>query len=172
MKVERKVFKNACTPRRVKSQAFSIKVTPKTPRTPGPAKSPLASAGGRPSNKKDTANVNHPLLDAQQGCPVPSAGQAFVPMPGSVVRPTNGQPMFGLSGIPASPTPAPFMPPNPYSYMGGYWPGMSLIQDPVTGLAYYTYTPPAGAPTGATRAAVETPTRAREEGEYAYLKEA
>lgn len=148
LKVERKVFKHAGTPRRVKSQAFSVKssVTPKTPKVGAPAKTPEASNGGQASGKKDAP------APAQQDYLYPSPGQPFFP----AAVPTNGQPLVGASGLPITPS-SMQIPLNPYSYLGGYWPGMTSYQDPVTGLTYYSYTPPAFG----TGAAVETPTRGR-----------
>ncbi|KAL2134211.1 hypothetical protein VTI74DRAFT_776 [Chaetomium olivicolor] len=155
LKVERKVFKHVNTPRRVKSQAFSIRgsATPKTPRASIAARSPLASGSGSGQfSKRET-----PAPAAQQGFQFPGAGQSFVPLfPTQSPVTNNAQPLVGASGLPVTPSTNPFGP-NPFTYTGGYWPGMSMVQDPTTGQAYYTYTPPT-APT------TDTPTRGRGTG--------
>lgn len=74
--------------------------------------------------------------------------------------------MLGASGLPVTPSATPYAAAaaaaaalNPYTYMGGYWQGMSSYQDPVTGYTYYTYTPPAGSSSAVP--GTETPTRGR-----------
>ncbi|KAK3311435.1 uncharacterized protein B0T15DRAFT_548965 [Chaetomium strumarium] len=154
LRVERKVFRHLGTPRRVKSQAFNIN-TSTTPKTP---------ARGHFSAKKDTPGR------VENGYPYnPSPlGQAFVPFgypAPSPTAPADGHPMFSAAGIPITPTGSAFAP-NPFTYAGGYWPGMSMAQDPVTGHTFYTYTPPvasahaARVPETPTRVP-ETPTRVR-----------
>ncbi|KAK3298206.1 uncharacterized protein B0H64DRAFT_438695 [Chaetomium fimeti] len=160
IKVERKVFKHHGTPRRVKSQAFSTRssTTPKTPRTAAAAaaagRSPMPS-GGRFSARKETS-----APPAHQGYNHPGAGPSFAPFgypAPSPAAPAGGQPLLGASGLPVTPSATPFAP-NPYSYAGGLWPGMSYALDPVTGHAFWGYTPPVGA-TNAPAAPTETPTR-------------
>ncbi len=44
--------------------------------------------------------------------------------------------------MPVTPTVTPFgYGTTPFSYAGGFWPGMSIAQDPVTGQTFWTYTP-------------------------------
>ncbi|SPQ19718.1 ade77c36-9680-474a-84be-1a322862978e [Thermothielavioides terrestris] len=144
LKVERKAFKHVGTPRRVKSQAFSIKTTttPKTPRTDAPT----ASGSVRYSAKKET-----PVRASEQEFNLPDSGQAFVPFPfpplASPVPPADGKPLLGASGLPVTPLNTTPFAPNPFTYAGGYWPGMSIAQDPITGHTFWAYTPPVGANT-------------------------
>lgn len=156
LRVERKKFKDAApaaTPRRVKSQAFSIRgsATPKTPRGAITARSPMIPASGQFSIKREG-----PTAAAQQCFHFPGADQPFVPgFPAhSPLAPTSQQhqPMT-VSGMPCTPT-TPFGP-TPFTFEGGFWPGMSMIQDPATGHAFYAYTPPAAA------GLAESPTRAQ-----------
>ncbi|KAH6855250.1 hypothetical protein B0I37DRAFT_423457 [Chaetomium sp. MPI-CAGE-AT-0009] len=157
IKVERKVFKHIGTPRRVKSQAFSIRssATPKTPRSAVAAgRSPMPPSG-RFSGRKETSAPS-----AQQGHNHPGPGQPFAPFgypAAGPAAPADGQPLIGASGLPVTPSSTPFAP-NPYSYAGGLWPGMSYVQDPITGQTFWGYTPPVGA-TNAPAAPTETPTR-------------
>jgi hypothetical protein len=53
--------------------------------------------------------------------------------------------------------------PTPYNYAGGFWPGMSIAQDPVTGQTFWTYTPVGGAPP-----AIDTPTRGQRDQQQWY----
>jgi len=171
LRVERKVFKHAGTPRRVKSQAFSIRssATPKTPRVAVAARSPTAS-GAQWSRGRET-----PAHAAQQGFDFAQVVQSLPPLnyhAPSPVAPANGQPpLLGASGLPVTPSSThPFAPPNAYSWVGGYWPGMSIAQDPITGHAFWAYTPPVG-PSPAPAVPTGTPTRARErEHEHHYFR--
>lgn len=164
LKVERKVFKNANTPRRVKSQTFSTNAStnPMTPRFGAAVRSPRAFGVRQSSSKKIT-----PALAAQIGHSQASGGQQFrmpeYPMVAPIPAPVNGQPVLGASGLPCSPSNSPFQAINPYPYNGGYWPGFSSYQDPYTGLTYYAYTPSPAAVQTATIAEriAETPTRGR-----------
>ncbi|KAH6630155.1 hypothetical protein B0J18DRAFT_463040 [Chaetomium sp. MPI-SDFR-AT-0129] len=156
VRVERKVFKHVGTPRRIKSQAFSIKTstTPQTPRTDMFGKSPMGSA--RFSGHREefpTSATRHGYNNYDMGH---SFGPAGYPAP-SPVGPANGQPFVGASGIPVTPSTAQFMP-NPFGFAGGYWPGMSSMgQDPMTGQTLWSYTPPVNA----MGQPMETPTRGR-----------
>ncbi|KAK4040718.1 hypothetical protein C8A01DRAFT_15439 [Parachaetomium inaequale] len=162
LKVERKVFKHIGTPRRVKSQAFSIRssTTPKTPRSAAAAARSPMRLGAPFSGRREEM----PPPAAQQGYNFPGAGHpgpfAAPPPLGfpapSPAAPANGQPLVGASGLPVTPSTTPFSP-NPFTYAGGYWPGMSIAQDPITGHTFWAYTPPVGA----TNAPTESPTRAR-----------
>ncbi|EAQ89950.1 hypothetical protein CHGG_06569 [Chaetomium globosum CBS 148.51] len=139
IKVERKFSKHAGTPRRVKSQAFSIRstTTPKTPRTAAAGRSPMAS-GNRFSGRDQTS-----APPAQQGYNHPAAGPPFVPFgyPAPSPRaPADGQPLLGASGLPVTPSATPFGP-NPFTYMGGYWPNVAFGQDATTGHTYWGYSP-------------------------------
>ncbi|KAG7291565.1 hypothetical protein NEMBOFW57_001584 [Staphylotrichum longicolle] len=173
IKVERKVFKHAGTPRRVRSQAFNVRsaTTPKTPRAAAAtaARSPMAS-GGRWSRRRAT-----PAHAAQQGHDLSHGVQSLPPIQypaPSPVAPANGHPpLVGASGMPVTPSSThTFMPPNPYTWAGGYWPGMSIAHDPITGHAFWAYTPPVG-PSAAPTVPSGTPTRARErEHEHHYFR--
>ncbi len=163
LKVERKVFKHVGTPRRVKSQAFSIKTsaTPKTPRLAAATtvRSPFPS-GGHFSGRREM-----PPPATQQGYTFSAAaGPSFVasqPAP-SPAAPVNGEPLIGASGLPVTPSMTPFgFGPTPFNYQGGFWPGMSIAQDPITGHTFWAYTPPVGAATHGV-APTDTPTRGRE----------
>jgi hypothetical protein len=97
-----------------------------------------------------------PAPGPQHGYNFANAGQQpFAPLgypapSPSAAAPGNAPPLVGASGLPVTPSSAPFAP-NPFTYAGGLWPGMSIAQDPVTGHTFWTYTPPVG-PT-------DTPTR-------------
>ncbi len=144
------------TPRRIKSQAFSVRSSA-TPRTPGSA----MGRGGMPSSIKRELNTP----GSQYGYNSPAVGSAYVhhgyPAP-SPAGPATGQPVLGAGGMPM--TPSAFAP-NPFTYTGGYWPGMSIAQDPVTGHTFWAYTPPVGGPAPP---AVDTPTRAAS-GEHQFF---
>ncbi|KAK3904998.1 hypothetical protein C8A05DRAFT_13160 [Staphylotrichum tortipilum] len=156
LKVQRKVFKHMGTPRRIKSQAFSIRSST-TPKTPGSAmgRSPMPSSIKR--------ELNTP--GSQYGYNSPAVGSAFAghgyPAP-SPAGPANGQPVLGAGGMPMTPS---AFGPNPFSYTGGYWPGMSIAQDPVTGHTFWAYTPPVGGPAAPP---ADTPTRAAS-GEHQFF---
>ncbi|KAL2180757.1 uncharacterized protein P884DRAFT_191098 [Thermothelomyces heterothallicus CBS 202.75] len=166
IKVERKMFKHVGTPRRVKSQAFSIKssATPKTPKASAVARSPKASAGHFSGRQEETR-----APATQQSFNDPTAGYTFAPYgypQPAPAAPPSGVTVVGASGLPVTPSTTPFAP-NPFTYAGGFWPGMSIAQDPVTGQTFWTYTPPvAGATT--TNAPTESPTRPAA-GENAYF---
>ncbi|KAK4125073.1 hypothetical protein N657DRAFT_679861 [Parathielavia appendiculata] len=151
LKVERKVFRHVGTPRRVKSQAFSVKssTTPKTPRTAAATRSPMASGG--PSGRRQ--EMPGPSPGPQHGYNFASVGQPFAPAgypapSPAAAAPANGQPLLGASGLPVTPSSA--FGPNAFSYAGGFWPGMSFTQDPVTGHTFWAYTPVGGANAPAT----------------------
>ncbi|KAK4247833.1 hypothetical protein C7999DRAFT_14172 [Corynascus novoguineensis] len=170
IKVERKVFKHVGTPRRVKSQAFSVNssTTPKTPKATAAARSPMASAA-RFSGKRE--ELRAPA--GQQGFNDPAAGHTFAPFgfpQPSPVAPPNGPPLVGASGLPVTPTTTPFAP-NLFTYAGGFWPGMSIAQDPITGHTFWAYTPPVGGAT-TTNAPMESPTRPSDpsESERVYFR--
>ncbi|KAK4102728.1 hypothetical protein N658DRAFT_422656 [Parathielavia hyrcaniae] len=170
LKVERKVFRQVGTPRRVKSQAFSKSsaATPKTPRAAAAAAmSPMLSGGPSgsrqmpvpspgPQHGYNFANAGHPLAPAPlAGFPAPSPAAAT-----AAAAPANGQPLLGASGLPV--TPSSVFGPNAFSYTGGYWPGMSFTQDAATGQTYWAYAPvgSSNAPGTPTRGA---PTPGREQ---------
>ncbi|KAL2161181.1 hypothetical protein VTH06DRAFT_8400 [Thermothelomyces fergusii] len=168
IKVERKMFKHVGTPRRVKSQAFAVRssatpkssTTPKTPKTSTAARSPIVSSG-RFSGRNE--EIRTPA--AQQGFNDSASGYTFAPygypQPLPAVPP-SGVTVVGASGLPVTPSTTPFAP-NPFTYAGGFWPGMSIAQDPMTGQTFWAYTPPVGgaASTTATNnnAQPESPTR-------------
>lgn len=128
------------TPRRIKSQAFSIRSSA-TPKTPGSAmgRSPMPSSIKR--------ELNTP--GSQYGYNSPAVGSAYAPH--GYPAPSPAGPVTG--GMPMTPS---AFGPNPYTYTGGYWPRMSIAQDPVTGQTFWAYTPPVGGPVAPP---AETPTR-------------
>jgi len=164
--VERKVFKHAGTPRRVKSQAFTkVSVTPKTPKSATLPKSPLAEIS-------DNTNFNTPAPASQTRAfeePVVATTTPLVYHAASpIALGADGKSLIGLGGIPAS-SPAVAVPLNPYSFVGGYWPNITTFQDPITGVTYYTQTPSVVQQDAATpQQAPDTPTRSREYRERRY----
>ncbi|KAK4154876.1 hypothetical protein C8A00DRAFT_42421 [Chaetomidium leptoderma] len=166
LKVERKVFKHVGTPRRVKSQAFSIKssTTPKTPKPLTAANLAMISGEHLSGRREEMLAPPVAQQQQQQGYNHQGVAPPFVPLgypaPSPAV-PANGQPLVGASGLPITPA-TPFAP-NAFTYAGGYWPGMSIAHDPITGHTFWAYTP-----VGAANPPPETPTRdlGREQHHY------
>lgn len=154
------MFKHVGTPRRVKSQAFSVKsaATPKTPKTSDVVRTPMVPS--RTSGKREETRAPATQQDFNDS----TTGYTFAPYGYSQPLPAvppSGVTVVGASGLPVTPSTTPFAP-NPFTYAGGFWPGMSVAQDPVTGQTFWTYTPPVGGGATATNTAnipAESPTR-------------
>ncbi|KAL1837350.1 hypothetical protein VTJ49DRAFT_3961 [Mycothermus thermophilus] len=172
LNVERKSIRNASTPRRVRSQAFQNGPAPRTPVRMGffQDAAPVApgSGGARFGGGFGTPTGHGPAPVGHTPHGLPALGFHSTPGgPGPMPSPLGPgpsplgpgpsplghgtpqvpgapqAPLIGASGLPVTPGPAHSFGPSPFAWAGGYWPGWTIAQDPATGHAFWTFTPPA-----------------------------
>lgn len=155
LRVERKIAReHTQTPRRPRISSYygmsprdtAITGTPTTPDTRAML-SPFQQSGGSQPATSMPATATPTWNWVYNGQPF--AGNNYMGTPGS---PFGTQ--MGASAIPMTPQATPGGM-SPYPYYGGFWPGISYVQDPATGMGYYAYSSPTELP--ASRSAVDEP---------------
>ncbi|SRR6266566_6080362 len=143
LRVERKVAKEY-TPRRVPTRMVTTPCRP-TMRN--------ATASGTPTTPDSPAPVSpirHSRAEPSPSVPAPAPSAWPWACNTGVLHASNyvTAPVSPFSLPPVSSGTAPMTPQaspgmiNPYGYYSGFWQGVPFVQDPTTGMSYYTYGSP------------------------------